>query len=391
MGYITEDKERVMVGQYKLFIENDDVLESLKKFFRSLLREQLVDFLLIPQESKTGELAIPALVNNGEEIENVLCLTPYLMLNSASVLSQLTIDKPGSRIGAVMRSCEIRAAVELYKLKQIHWDNLLVIGVDCLGTFETRDYIKIVRGFPDRKELTKKFINEYQPGKARQENEPALRPACRGCEFPVPENSDIAIHFLGCDVNKEMFVQTSDKIGQDQAEKLSLTPCEDNSAWIKAVEVLTKERSDFRETLMGETLAGLQNTNELLKVLESCRRCYNCRRACPICYCRECVFDSLVFEHKSNQYMSWAKKRGKIRMPSDTLLFHLTRLNHMVISCVGCGQCTSACPNDVPVAKMFKSIGAQVQGLFNYKPGKDRNEEIPQSTFKEDEFPLVGK
>lgn len=63
----------------------------------------------------------------------------------------------------------------------------------------------------------------------------------------------------------------------------------------------------------------------------------------------------------------------------------------MVISCVACGQCTSACPNNIPVAKFFKTTGSKVQALFDYKPGRSVDEENPQSTFKEDEFPAAGK
>jgi formate dehydrogenase subunit beta len=77
-------------------------------------------------------------------------------------------------------------------------------------------------------------------------------------------------------------------------------------------------------------------------------------------------------------------------MPTDTLLFHLTRLNHMVISCVACGQCTSACPNNISIAKIFKSIGSKVQGVFEYKPGENPDEEIPQAVFKEDELHEMG-
>ena len=77
-------------------------------------------------------------------------------------------------------------------------------------------------------------------------------------------------------------------------------------------------------------------------------------------------------------------------MPNDTLLFHLTRLNHMVVACVGCGLCTEACPNNIPVADIFRLVGAQVQKLFDYVPGRSLDEELPLTTFKEEELPDIG-
>ena len=77
-------------------------------------------------------------------------------------------------------------------------------------------------------------------------------------------------------------------------------------------------------------------------------------------------------------------------MPNDTLLFHLTRLNHMVVSCVGCGLCSEACPNDVPVARIFRLVGSRVQKTFDYVPGRSLEEELPLTTFKEAELEEVG-
>jgi len=54
------------------------------------------------------------------------------------------------------------------------------------------------------------------------------------------------------------------------------------------------------------------------------------------------IVDKYAFE--AEKYLGWAQRRGALRMPTNTLLFHLTRLNHMVISCVGCGLCAHHCP-----------------------------------------------
>jgi formate dehydrogenase subunit beta len=49
-------------------------------------------------------------------------------------------------------------------------------------------------------------------------------------------------------------------------------------------------------------------------------------------------------------------------------------------------MCEEACPMDVPVFRLFKATSEQVQALFDYKPGRDLEEEIPISTFREQEL-----
>ena len=78
-------------------------------------------------------------------------------------------------------------------------------------------------------------------------------------------------------------------------------------------------------------------------------------------------------------------------MPSDTTLFHLTRLNHMALSCVGCGMCIEACPAELPVGTVFSAIGQRVQEVFNYLPGRNLDEKPPLITFKADEWSEVGE
>jgi formate dehydrogenase subunit beta len=62
----------------------------------------------------------------------------------------------------------------------------------------------------------------------------------------------------------------------------------------------------------------------------------------------------------------------------------------MATSCVGCGMCSEACPNDVPVFDIFRLVGAKLQSEFNYVPGKNPDEKPPLTVFKEDELREIG-
>jgi formate dehydrogenase subunit beta len=78
-------------------------------------------------------------------------------------------------------------------------------------------------------------------------------------------------------------------------------------------------------------------------------------------------------------------------MLSDTLLFQLTRMNHMTASCVSCGMCTSACPSEIPVGLIFSAVAAEVQGAFGYEPGRSLEEPLPLVTFQANEWAEVGE
>ena len=112
---------------------------------------------------------------------------------------------------------------------------------------------------------------------------------------------------------------------------------------------------------------------------------------CPICYCKECLFESSVFDLDANKYIGKAEKKGLFKMPSDSILFHTTRMNHMVVSCVGCGLCEQACPSDIPLMEIITPISENVQKEFEYNPGKNIEEKIPMVIYKEDEYQEVGE
>jgi len=73
-------------------------------------------------------------------------------------------------------------------------------------------------------------------------------------------------------------------------------------------------------------------------------------------------------------------------MPTDTVFYHITRLAHMSTACIGCGQCSNACPNDIPVMELFRTVAHKTQQAFAYEAGRSLDEPPPLSVFKEDEF-----
>jgi formate dehydrogenase subunit beta len=365
-------------------ISEGGVVEAVKHFLKDLLEKGLVDALLVPFELPSANNAVQTLVTGADKLESANPLAPVLPVNSARIVSAITRFEASTRkIGVVLRPCELRAVVELIKLKQIDPQNLLLIGIDCFGTYSINEYSKLVE---EGQSPTQRALELIKEGK----EDTLLREACQVCEYPYPMVADIVIGLIGMDLDKGIIVEAPSDEGEKVLEALELAEGGDSAKRKTAIDELVAGRIKKRDELFERTGAEISGVEKLLPAFARCINCHNCRDVCPICYCRECLFDSPTFEWGADKYLDMASRKDALRMPADTLLFHLTRLNHMASSCVGCGLCQEACPNDVPVFAIFRMVGDRVQKVFDYVPGRSLDEELPLSTFREDELPEVG-
>ena len=158
----------------------------------------------------------------------------------------------------------------------------------------------------------------------------------------MADNVDIRLCVIGGNggnVWAEWVTETGDAVrGKLGLEAVETSP----KGRDKAVEKLVQERTEARDKVFAEFQERVGDFEALADHLAGCINCYNCRVACPVCYCHACVFVTDTFRHAGDQYLNWADKRGAIKMPTDTLCYHITRLTHISATCVGCGQCTSA-------------------------------------------------
>jgi len=368
----------------KINVKDQDLLSSLKDFFRSILQLEDVSAILVPQHLPMKNVVMPTLVTDPERLDGVDPLAPIFPANTAKVVSRLTRKPAGGKVAVVLRSCEIRAFVELVKLKQGYMDELVIIGIDCLGAYKNRDYFKFVG--EDVTKSTKKFYQGVLSGKEAVMDNIDLATACKACEYPVPDSADIIIGLFGIDTNNQLLVQAKNAKGEELLTRLDLPDLEEPEARRDAIESITAQRIAYRDKMFTETTEATNTLEKLTKYLANCINCYNCRVACPVCYCKECVFVTDVFNHEPSQYLKWATRKGSIKMPTDTVFYHITRLAHMSTACIGCGQCSNACPNDIPVMELFRTIAHRTQEAFGYDPGKSIEDDPPLSVFMEDEL-----
>ncbi len=370
-----------MASIAKIPVTDKDPAAALQAFLASLLERGVADAVFTMRQQPGSGVAMPALITDPALMSQASPLSPAFPLNGAKLLSRLTHGENTGVVAAVLRPCELRAFVELIKLNQGNSDNLLLIGLDCYGAYDNNAYRQAIQA-TDARTLTLDFINSGGSVSGGQE----IAKACKACEYATPEGADLALGFFGADLAQYIPLISQSAAGESAVRKLELEDASDSGQRTRATQELTAQRIAFRDAMFEETSAATANMEKLGEYLSGCVNCYNCRVACPVCYCKECVFLTDVFDHKPWQYMGWAEKSGMLRMPTDTAFFHLTRLAHMSTACVGCGQCSNACPNDIPVMELFRTVSAKTQQAFDYVPGRDPNEAPPLSVFKENEF-----
>lgn len=356
-----------------------NTLGAVRDLFRMLLDRKIVDALLVPVQGANGSV-MPALVKNPTRVEQADPFAPVMAFNSARLVSMLTRSSAGSKVGVVLRSCEIRALVELVKFNQAKLDDVLIIGVDCFGTYAVPDYAAALKQSPD---LTAQLLSHARQGEGGGF---AFRSACAMCERPAPAHTDISIGFIGVDAAQSLAVEMRDDIAvQLGVQSTTSDPREGVLANLVAA------RTARRDAELKQFNEQMHLSGGMAAVFANCLECTNCMNACPICYCKECFFRTANAEHAPRELIRSAERQGSLAMPPDALLFQLTRLNHMATSCVGCGMCEAACPHDIPLTTMFRSVGARVQGIFAYEPGRDLNDKPPFMEFKRDELLEIGE
>jgi len=366
-----------------LKVKNEDTVGSVNDLLKEILKSKKVQALLVMQEVPSKSISFPVLISDPDKL-NSNVFAPVLPVSTASIISKITkIESSSEPIGIVIRSCQIRALVELVKLNQANIDNIVIIGVDCLGTFP----INVYSDFPEKESPTEYLFNTF---KKNSDAEKYLRSSCHTCKDPIPGNADIIIGLYGMDPKKELLTQINSEKGKKLFEGINLEAAKDIKNREKAVKDIREEKNKNRSDFVKE-VSNIKGIDVLAKFFDKCVNCHNCMKVCPICYCKECLFDSSVFNLEANKYIGKAEKKGLFKMPNDSLLFHTTRMNHMVVSCVGCGLCEQACPSDIPLMEIIIPIGENVQKEFDYSPGNDIEEKVPMVIYKEDEYQEVGE
>jgi len=355
---------------------NKGAEEGLREFLKSLLESGKVrGVLTLTKVDESGGVAY-SLITDPHVLEDALPLFPLMPTNAGKALSRITLVEPANKpIAAVMRPCELRAFVELVKRIQGSLDNFLFISSTCGGVYPLETAVN---------ENINDKLSQYWGAVKKGEILPDVRPNCTACTHFIPYNADMTVALIG---NDSIDKQCDIYLNNERAEEIVTgMPGEilEQELNIEALEPFRGKREAQKANILEEF-----KDLDMDKVFGRCIGCHACSKVCPACYCHLCFFDSPSSEHEVLDYERELAKSGSVRVPLDTLFYHLVRLFHVSLSCVGCGQCDDVCPVNIPLGAVALKIGGTVQEAFDYVAGRSIDEELPITTFKPEEFAEV--
>ncbi len=151
---------------------------------------------------------------------------------------------------------------------------------------------------------------------------------CETCDVHQPQGADVTI---------------------GQADQAASTP--DAAARYAEIEAFLKKPAAERMAYWKAELA-------------RCVKCYACRQVCPMCYCRQCIVD----KNRPVAISTSASLKGNFA-------WQITRAFHLAGRCVGCDECTRACPAGIDLRLLNLSLAKVAEKQFDFRAGMDPSAE----------------
>jgi len=350
-----------------------DASAAVRELLGWLLGEGRTDAVLTPRRLPEDGSCDLALLTAPEGLDRAEPLLPVMTTNAGQALSHLSLS--GRRLTAVLKPCELRAFTERVKREQGSFERLLTVSFVCGGVFPLG---RVLSDGPDT--LAAAALEAARRG----ETPAGVRETCAACEHFVPTNADVLVSSGedGCRIHL-CTPRAEEALEGFGGERVDTAP--DPAGIERVLAARSAARAELYRALPVE--GGLDG---LIDLFGRCVGCHGCSRVCPICYCLLCDFESAGLEGDLPRFRAALDERGGLRLPSGTILFHLGRMTHMSFSCVGCGMCSDACPAGIPVAAVFGRTGGRTAALFDYVPGRDAEEPVPVTVFREEELDDIG-
>ena len=321
---------------------------QLRETARRLLADGEVDLVIGHGQGSLPLRTTPVFIRRAEDVDQ-LVWDATCTNNLASYLPRYfrMPDRPPKEpiqfptVAVVVKSCDGRAVAELIAENQVPRDHVRVIAMPCTGMIDVRAIApgvgdEIASGAIEGDDVTVTLRSGEQK---RMKVTDATRDICAACRHePVP----VADYTIG--------EQPADVPVEAVEPRAQMTP--------EAFEALSPaERWDYFAAQMAK-----------------CLRCYACRNACPLCYCKSCFAET-----------TRPRWLGTTADPSDTAMFHIGRIFHSAGRCLDCGACAAACPVGIDLRPFTRQLVKDVKELYDYEPGQAEKQEPALGQFKEDD------
>lgn len=309
-----------------------DPLGAVKKIMVDAWQSLDIDFMLV----STNGSARPEILTHPAELEEVNPFKPLMTKNIAKYIPELIQDMPESRVGALLRPCEMRALKGKLERLSFPEERLATICVDCLRTYPQDDY----QWRSERRSFSAASVSGSLQF-ARQGGIAAyrFRSACQACRSPIGQDGDINIGVIGLPVRHKILVQARQGFPIEHST-IERQPAQEEADLLdqrdRIVARLLQRCSRTRKRLIDNLESILPgDLDALLDQFEGCGECRDCLDACPLC--------DVEFPAKNTQ--------GRYLKADVT---------EWMTSCAGCGMCEQACPNHLPLVSFFSFIQGQL-------------------------------
>jgi formate dehydrogenase subunit beta len=334
---------------------------ALQAFLAGLMQATGMSRMLAPVVVEDGVVSAEVIAG-GERMARVNPLLPLMRADAVAALRTSREGAPAEAMLAVLRPCEVRTAVELAKQGKLDLSNTVLVGIDCLSTFELAYWERgkvLHRGSPDW--LVDEALQLAQAGQVQAEG---TRLFCQLCDRPAADYraADLLIGLVGVQ-NQERLLVLADEAKDARWKLQGLTDRPATERETADREVALWRLADRRKEAAAACLQSLglvgSHPAAIMRHMSKCTLCGDCIEVCP----------------RWSEELRAALTRGR-----EAFIQALLDAARGLAGCAECGICQVECSEGIPLSVIQRAFGLQAQNRMHSAASGDSRDPLPWTT-----------